>query len=317
MKKIWLTGSGGMVGSAVLEELLRSDNGRYELHTTTSSDLDLRDQKSTYKYIDSLRPDIAILSAARVGGVHSNSTYPAVFALENQLMQTNALQALVNNGVKKVIFIGSSCIYPSNAPIPLSPESLNTGEFEGTNKWYAMAKLSMIYSLDAVAKQYGVEVVTLLPTNLYGPKDNFHELDGHVIPSLMIKAIRAREQGTPMSVWGSGKPMREVLFVEDFAKAVVTTLKATNLPPVINIGSGDEFSILEIASKVKQAVGFDGEIILDEKKPDGAFRKPLDSSVIRSIGWSPMISFDEGLARTYKWMSENKSSLRQKGVQIS
>jgi GDP-L-fucose synthase len=317
MKKIWLTGSGGMVGSAVLEELLRINNESYEVHATASSDLDLRDQKSTYKYVDSLKPDIAILSAARVGGVHSNSAYPAVFALENQLMQTNALQALVNNGVKKVIFVGSSCIYPSKAPIPLSPESLNSGDFEGTNKWYAMAKLSMIFSLDAVAKQYGVEVVTLLPTNLYGPKDNFHELDGHVIPSLMIKAIRAREQGTPLNVWGSGKPMREVLFVDDFAKAVVATLKASNLPPVINVGSGDEFSILEIASKVKQAVGLDDDIVLDETKPDGAFRKPLNSSAIRSIGWSPKISFDDGLARTYKWMVENKSNLRQKGVQIS
>ena len=303
-----------MVGSAVLEELIRINNKSYEIHATTSSDLDLRDQQSTYKYIDSLKPDIAILCAARVGGVHSNSTYPAVFALENQLMQANALQSLVNNGVKKVIFIGSSCIYPSKAPIPLSPESLNSGDFESTNKWYAMAKLSMIYSLDAVAKQYGVEVVTLLPTNLYGPRDNFHELDGHVIPSLMVKAVRAREQATPLRVWGTGKPMREVLFVDDFAKAVVTTLNANGLPPVINVGSGDEFSILEIASKVKHAVGLSQDIVLDPTMPDGAFRKPLNSSVIRSIGWSPKISFDEGLARTYKWMSENMSSLRQKGV---
>lgn len=317
MKKIWLTGSGGMVGSAVLKELQRSEGESYRIYPTASSDLDLRDQQSTYKYVDSLRPDIAILSAARVGGVHSNSVYPAVFALENQLMQTNALQALVNNGVQKVIFVGSSCIYPSKAPIPLSPESLNCGDFEATNKWYAMAKLSMIYSLDAVAKQYGVEVVTLLPTNLYGPRDNFHELDGHVIPSLMIKAIRAREQGTPLSVWGTGKPMREVLFVDDFAKAVVTTLNAANPPQVINVGSGDEFSIFEIASRVKQTVGLTQSIVLDDSKPDGAFRKPLDSSVIHSIGWRPKVSFDEGLSRTYKWMLENKSNLRQKGVEIS
>lgn len=316
MKKIWLTGSGGMVGSAVLEELIRINNESYQIHATASSDLDLRDQQSTYKYVDSLKPDIAILCAARVGGVHSNSTYPAVFALENQLMQANALQSLVNNGVKKVIFIGSSCIYPSKAPIPLSPESLNSGDFESTNKWYAMAKLSMIYSLDAVAKQYGIEVVTLLPTNLYGPRDNFHELDGHVIPSLMVKAIKAREQARPLSVWGSGKPMREVLFVDDFAKAVVATMNATNLPPVVNIGSGEEFSILEIASKVKHTVGLSQDIVLDPMMPDGAFRKPLDSSVIRSIGWSPKISFDEGLARTYKWMSENMSNLRRKGVQV-
>jgi len=317
MKKIWLTGSGGMVGSAVLKELQRIEDASYEVHPTSSLDLDLRDQNSTYRYVDALKPDIAILSAARVGGVHSNSAYPAVFALENQLMQTNALQALVNNGVKKVVFVGSSCIYPTKAPIPLSPESLNSGDFEGTNKWYAMAKLSMIYSLDAVAKQYGIEVVTLLPTNLYGPKDNFHELDGHVIPSLMIKATRAKEQGTPLSVWGTGKPMREVLFVDDFAKAVLFTLSASNLPKVINVGSGDEFSILEIATKVMQTVGLHEGIVLDDTKPDGAFRKPLDSSVIRSIGWSPKISFDDGLARTYKWMVENKPNLRQKGVQIS
>jgi GDP-L-fucose synthase len=230
-------------------------------------------------------------------------------------MQTNALQALVDNNVKKIVFIGSSCIYPSKAPMPLSPDSLNTGELEGTNKWYAMAKLSMIYSLDAVAKQFGIQVVTLLPTNLYGPKDNFHEFDGHVIPSLMIKAIRAKEKGTPLKVWGSGKPLREVLFVQDFARAVTSVLESSNVPQVINVGSGQEFTIKEIAEQISKVVGFKGEIVFDESMPDGAFRKLLDSSEISSIGWNPKTSFEQGLGITHKWMTENILNLREKGVQ--
>jgi GDP-L-fucose synthase len=314
MKKIWLTGAGGMVGSSVLEQL-KIHIRDHRVVATKSSDLDLRNQAKTYDFINELKPEIAILCAARVGGVHSNSTYPATFALENQLMQTNALQALVNNGVKRIIFIGSSCIYPSKAPIPLSPESLSTGELEGTNKWYAMAKLSMIYSLDAVKNQYGIEVVTLLPTNLYGPKDNFHEFDGHVIPSLMIKAIRAKEKGTPLIVWGSGKPMREVLFVQDFARAVISVMKSSNIPQVINVGSGQEFTIKEIAELTSSVVGFTGELVFDESMPDGAFRKPLDSSEIRNIGWNPETNFEQGLMTTYKWIMENISNLREKGVQ--
>jgi GDP-L-fucose synthase len=302
-----------MVGSAVLEELKMNKSG-YGVVATQSSDLDLRNQNQTYDFVDKVKPEIAILCAARVGGVHSNSTYPAIFSLENQLMQTNALQALVNNKVKKIVFIGSSCIYPSKAPLPLSPDSLNSGEFEGTNKWYAMAKLSMIYSLDAVAKQYGTEVVTLLPTNLYGPKDNFHEFDGHVIPSLMIKAIRAKENGTALRVWGSGKPMREVLFVQDFARAVVSVMENSKIPQVINVGSGQEFTIKEIAEKISKVIGFTGELLFDESMPDGAFRKPLNSNEIREIGWNPLTSFEEGLVKTYEWMTENVTNLREKGV---
>lgn len=237
---IWLTGAKGMVGSAILTKLNKPEFS-YKIVSTGSSDLDLRDQYSTYSFVKKHKPKIAILTAARVGGVHSNSTYPAIFSLENQLMQVNALQALVDNGVQKVIFIGSSCIYPVGAPLPLSPESLNTGELERTNKWYAMAKLSMISSLDAVAEQYGTEVVTLLPTNLYGPNDNFHPLDGHVIPSLMIKAHQSKlNKFDSLNVWGSGKPLREVLYVEDFADAVLTVLKGNNLPRIINVGSGQD-----------------------------------------------------------------------------
>ena len=236
-----------MVGGAILRKLAAEpDMG--DVIATGSSDVDLRDQAETYNFVNIHKPKVAILSAARVGGVFSNLTYPAIFALENQLMQTNALQALVNNGISKVIFIGSSCIYPSNAPLPLSPTSLNTGELEPTNKWYAMAKLSMIYSLDAVAKQYGIEVVTLLPTNLYGPGDNFHTMDGHVIPSLIIKAHKAKEEQLPaLNVWGSGKPMREALYVDDFADAVISVLKSDSLPQVMNVGSGEEYTIEDIA----------------------------------------------------------------------
>ena len=282
---------------------------------TGSSDVDLRDQAETYNFVNIHKPKVAILSAARVGGVFSNLTYPAIFALENQLMQTNALQALVNNGISKVIFIGSSCIYPSNAPLPLSPTSLNTGELEPTNKWYAMAKLSMIYSLDAVAKQYGIEVVTLLPTNLYGPGDNFHTMDGHVIPSLIIKAHKAKEEQLPaLNVWGSGKPMREALYVDDFADAVISVLKSDSLPQVMNVGSGEEYTIEEIAREICNVVGFENGLIFDSSKPDGAFRKPLDSSDIQATGWAPKTDFKTGLSKTYGWFIENKEILREKGV---
>ncbi len=303
-----------MVGGAILRKLVtESDFG--DVIATGSSELDLRNQAETYNFVNSNKPKVAILSAARVGGVYSNLTYPAIFALENQLMQANALQALVNNGVEKVIFIGSSCIYPSNAPLPLSPASLNTGEFEPTNKWYAMAKLSMIYSLDAVAKQYGIKVVTLLPTNLYGPGDNFHVLDGHVIPSLMIKAHKAKvENLEALSVWGSGKPMREVLYVDDFADAVISVLRSENSPQVMNVGSGEEYTIQEMANEICNVVGFQNGLSFDTSKPDGAFRKPLDSSDIRATGWAPKTDFRTGLSKTYDWFIENKETLREKGV---
>jgi GDP-L-fucose synthase len=312
--KIWLTGAKGMVGGAILRKLAADFEFDHVL-ATGSADLDLRNQAATYEYVKKHKPKFAILSAARVGGVFSNLTYPAIFALENQLMQTNALQALVNHGVKKVIFIGSSCIYPSNAPLPLSPNSLNTGQLEPTNKWYAMAKLSMIYSLDAVAKQYGIEVVTLLPTNLYGPHDNFHTTDGHVIPSLMIKAHKAKmEQSSSLNVWGSGKPMREVLYVDDFADAVILALKAHNSPQIMNVGSGSEYTIREIAEEICSVVGYENGLTFDGTKPDGAFRKPLDSSDIQSLGWRPRTEFRTGLTSTYEWFLENQSNLRETGV---
>lgn len=311
---IWLTGSNGMVGSSILRKLTEQF-GPNGVLATGSQDLDLRNQKTTYDFVNQHRPKIAILCAARVGGVYSNITYPAIFSLENQSMQLNALQALVDHGVQKIIFIGSSCIYPTNAPIPLSPTSLNTGDLEPTNKWYAMAKLSMIYSLDAVATQYGTEVTTLLPTNLYGPNDNFHSLDGHVIPSLLIRAHRAKlNKETELKVWGTGKPLREVLFVDDFADAIFTTLESKNLPRVMNVGSGEEFSIREIAEYVCDVTGFQGKLIFDTNKPDGAFRKLLDSTPIQTFGWNPSTEFKSGLSLTYKWLLLNYSSLREKGV---
>jgi GDP-L-fucose synthase len=311
---IWLTGAKGMVGSAILKKL-NNHNYSYKIVSTGSSDLDLRDQYSTYAFVKKHQPKVAILTAARVGGVHSNSTYPAIFSLENQLMQTNALQALVDNGVQKVIFIGSSCIYPVEAPLPLSPNSLNTGELEPTNKWYAMAKLSMMSSLDAVAEQYGIAVVTLLPTNLYGPNDNFHPLDGHVIPSLLIKAHQSKmNQIDCLTVWGSGNPLREVLYVDDFADAVLAVLKGSDLPRIINVGSGHEYSIRQIAQKISDVVGLEGDLKFDDSKPDGAFRKPLDSSVINELGWFPKVDFSMGLTQTYEWLVSNYSTLREKGV---
>jgi GDP-L-fucose synthase len=314
MTRVWISGASGMVGSAISKDLI-SRFQDWEIVGTSSKEVNLLDQVETKKFVSAFEPDIAILCAARVGGVQSNFMYPASFALENQTMQMNSLNALVQSRVKKIVFMGSACVYPKNAPLPLATVSLFGGQLEETNKWYAMAKLAMISALDAVNIQYGIEVCSVLPANLYGPNDNFHDQDGHVIPSLLMRAYKAKlEQRDELIVWGTGSPRREILFIEDLADAVGIVLNSQNVPKVLNIGSGEERSINEIATAVCRTVGFQGVINFDPSKPDGILRKPTDNSYMKSLGWSPRYNLDTGLTKTYQWLLSNINGVRTKGV---
>ena len=303
-----------MVGGAICKDLT-SRFRSWEIKGTSSKNVNLLSQIETEKFVSEFEPEIAILCAARVGGVQSNFMYPASFALENQTMQMNSLNALVRSKVKKIVFIGSTCVYPKNASLPLTTDSLFGGPLEETNKWYAMAKLAMISALDAVNKQYGVEVCSILPTNLYGPNDNFHDQDGHVIPSLLVRAHKSKlEERNELIVWGTGSPLREVLFIDDLADAVGVVLESRDVPKILNIGSGEERSIKEIAEIVLQTVGFQGSLHFDASKPDGIMRKPTDNSYITSLGWSPRYDLEQGLTKTYEWFLSNVNGLRSKGV---
>jgi GDP-L-fucose synthase len=308
--KILLTGASGMVGSFVKKEL--EIQGFNNIATATSREVDLRDQSQVRNWVQKVQPEIAILCAARVGGVFANSTFPATFSIENLLMQTLILDQLVKVGVEKIIFIGSSCIYPTEAKLPLTPDTLMTGTLEQTNTWYAMAKLSMISALDGVKRQHGIKTSTILPTNLYGPGDNFDLINGHVLPSLLLKTHQAKIGNLPsVQIWGSGNPMRETLFVGDLAEAIVRIAQVPDPAPVVNLGSGDERSIQELAEEVKLVVGYKGSLKFDQTKPDGVFRKPLNSEYIRSIGWEPKVTLSEGLKETYDWMLRNMDTLRK------
>lgn len=307
--RILLTGASGMVGSAILKKLV--SEGFTQIYTANSSKIDLRNQLQVHEWVKEIQPEIAILSAARVGGVLANSTYPATFAIDNLLMQTIILDELVKAKVKKIVFIGSSCIYPLNAELPLNPVSLMSGKLEPTNSWYATAKLAMISALDGVSKQYGIETTTLLPTNLFGPGDSFDLVNGHVIPSLLLRTHQAKiENQENVTIWGTGKPLREVLFVDDLASAVLKLLLTPRVASVVNVGSGHEQSIADIALEVANVIGFKGELRFDTTKPDGAFRKPLDSSYLLSLGWKPEVTFRNGLKTTYDWMLNNVEHLR-------
>ena len=308
--RILLTGASGMVGSHINNEL--RTNGFMNIIATSSKDVDLRNQEQVHALVNRTLPEVAILCAARVGGVLANSSYPATFAIDNLLMQTIILDELVKVQTKKILFVGSSCIYPKLAPLPLTPDSLMTGKLETTNSWYAMAKLSMISALEGVRLQHGIETLTVLPTNLYGTGDNFNLTNGHVIPSLLLRAHNAKEnKDLELEVWGTGNPLREVLYVGDFAKAIVKILQLPNLNPIINIGSGEELTISALANAIATTVGFEGQIIFNQNKPDGVYRKLLDSTYIRNLGWKPTTSLIKGLKSTYDWLLVNSESLRK------
>ncbi|GAA0187121.1 oxidoreductase [Lithospermum erythrorhizon] len=302
--KIYVAGHRGLVGSAVLRHLTRL--GYTNLLFRTHSELDLTDQSAVSTFFTTHKPDYVILAAAKVGGIHANATYPADFLTINLQIQTNIITSSVSHNVKKLVFLGSSCIYPKFAPQPIPESALLTGPLEPTNEWYAIAKISGIKMCEAYKIQNKFNAISLMPTNLYGPNDNFHPENSHVLPGLLRRFHEAKmKQDVKVVVWGSGSPLREFLHVDDLADAVVFCMEEYDGLEHVNVGSGKEVSIKELAELVKEVVGFEGEIVWDGTKPDGTPRKLMDSSKLAKMGWEAKTSLKDGLVETYKWYVEN------------
>ena len=301
--KVWVPGSNGMVSSAIIKKL-KTENCK--IITSTRSQLDLTDKIKVFDFYKSNQPDVVILSAAKVGGIHANNTYPVDFLLENLFIQNNIISGAHNFSVKKLLFLGSSCIYPKNIDDPISEDHLLTGSLEETNEWYAVAKISGIKLCQAYQKQYNSNFISAMPTNLYGPNDNFHPLNSHVPAALLLKFHNAKINDEPfVTVWGSGNPKREFLYVDDLADACLYLLKNYNGIQPINVGTGEDISIKDFAAKIKNIVGYKGELKFDKSKPDGTMRKRLNISRLNNLGWHYKVSLDQGLKLFYEWFSEN------------
>jgi GDP-L-fucose synthase len=297
--KIFIAGHRGMVGSAALRHC--QESGQLEPIVATRQDLNLLDQKATFDFLQSAKPDVVLIAAAKVGGIHANSTYPAEFIYENLASATNLIHGSYLAGVKRVLFLGSSCIYPKLAPQPMPEDCLLTSPLEPTNEAYAIAKIAGLKMCQHYRKQYGVMYHSLMPTNLYGPGDNYHPENSHVIPALIRRFHEAKvSQAKEVVIWGTGSPFREFLHVNDLADACFHILGMENPPDWINVGSGSEVSIKELALLIGKTVGFEGEINFDATKPDGTPRKLMDPSLLRGSGWSPKIDLEAGLKDAYR-----------------
>lgn len=308
--KIYIAGHLGMVGSSVLDAFHRK--GYSNIVTRTSEELDLRNQADVDDFMTHERPDAVILAAARVGGILANDQYPYQFLYDNLAIQNNVINAAHNNDVEQLIFLGSSCIYPKHASQPLKEEYLLTGPLEPTNEWYAVAKIAGIKLCEALRKQYGRNYISLMPTNLYGPRDNFDLETSHVVPAMIRKFHEAKENGhQPVTLWGSGSPMREFLYVKDLADAVLFAFENQLEESMYNIGTGEDMSIKELALLIRKITGHRGEIVWDTSKPDGTPRKLLDVSKIHSEGWHHETPLEVGLKKTYSWFLENQSELKE------
>lgn len=273
-----------------------------EILTATRAELDLRDRGAVEAWMADRRPDAVVLAAAKVGGIHANAAYPVEFLNDNLAIETNVLHAAHRAGVEKLLFLGSSCIYPREAPQPMSEDALLTGPLEPTNEAYAIAKIAGIKLCQAYRAQYGRDFIAVMPTNLYGPGDNYHPTDSHVVAALIRRFHEAMERDDPrVTVWGSGRPRREFLYVDDMADAGVFLLKSYSGPVALNVGTGRDISIAEFAETVKEVVGYRGEIVFDTTKPDGAPRKLLDISRIAALGWRPATGLRPGLEKSYAW----------------
>ncbi len=303
--KIYIAGHNGMVGSACWRIL--STAGYNNLIGEDSSTLDLRDQKKVIKFLDKNKPSAIINAAAKVGGIYANNTYPYEFLMYNMLIQNNLIYGAKIFNIPKFIFLGSSCIYPKLSPQPIKEEYLLTNSLEETNQWYAIAKIAGVKLIDAIRKQYGRDYVSLMPTNLYGPGDNFDLKNSHVLPAIIRRFYDAKKQNkTTVSLWGTGEPLREFLHVEDLARAILIALENNLSHNLYNVGSGKDISIKELANKIKKIVGYEGDIFWDLDKPDGTPRKLMDSSKIRKLGWRPQYNLNDGIVDTYNWFKENK-----------
>jgi GDP-L-fucose synthase len=308
--KIYIAGHKGMVGSAIWRTL--SAKGYTNLLGVSSSQLDLRNQQAVQDFIRLEQPDVIIDAAARVGGILANNDYPYPFIMENMQIQNNLIDTALESGVEKFIFLGSSCIYPKLAPQPLKEDYLLTGVLEPTNEWYAIAKITGVKACQAIRKQFGKDYVSLMPTNLYGTHDNFDLNTSHVLPAMMRKFHEAKlNNHAPVTLWGSGTPMREFLFVDDMAAAVVFALE-NKLPDYLyNIGTGEDLTIQQLAETIQKITGHQGEIIWDSSKPDGTPRKLMDISKMHELGWKHQVQLEEGIQLTYDWFVEHADAFKQ------
>ncbi len=299
MSKIFITGHRGMVGSALVREARR--RGGFDILTAGRDTLDLCDQPATSDFLAAEKPDIVIVAAAKVGGIHANATYPADFIYENLSIAANLVEGSRRAGVGRVLFLGSSCIYPKHAPQPMPEDCLLTSPLEPTNEAYAIAKIAGLKLCQHYRAQYGLLYHSAMPTNLYGPGDNYHPENSHVIPALIRRFHEAKERGdASVTIWGTGTPRREFLHVDDLAAACFHLLGLENPPDWVNVGTGEDLTILELARLIAETAGFTGDILTDPSKPDGTPRKLLDISKIKETGWTPAISFRDGLAGAYR-----------------
>jgi GDP-L-fucose synthase len=303
--KIFVAGHYGMVGSALVRRL--ESEGFSNLLVGDRSKLDLRDNVAVAKFFSEHKPAVVILAAAKVGGIKANNDFPVEFLLENLRIQNSVICSAYENGVRKLLFLGSSCIYPKFAPQPIPETALLSGPLEPTNEAYAIAKIAGIKLCQAYAREYAANFVSVMPTNLYGPNDNFDLETSHVLAALLRKAHEAKtRKDRKLVVWGSGKPRREFLHVDDLASACVLLLEKYDSPEIINVGCGEDMSIRELAELICDVVGFDGELSWDANKPDGTPRKLLDITKLRGLGWKPSIPLRDGIARTYEWYRANR-----------
>jgi len=297
--KLYIAGHRGMVGSALVRRF--ENEAGTELILRTRAELDLTNQAAVDTFFQTERPDVAIIAAAKVGGIHANNTYPAEFGYENLILATNCIHAAYRAEVPRLLFLGSSCIYPKLAPQPLREDSLLTGPLEPTNEAYAIAKIAGLKLAEYYRRQYGVCYHSAMPTNLYGPGDNYHGPNSHVLPALIRRFHEAKEAGTPtVEAWGTGSPLREFLHVDDLADACAFLLQHDNPPDLVNMGSGKEIAIRDLTAKVADVVGYPGKITWDTSKPDGTPRKLMDVSQLADLGWRASIDLDDGLQRTYQ-----------------
>lgn len=304
-KRVWVAGHKGMVGSAVVRRLAKEDCVVLQAGRET---VDLRSQATVESWLKAEKPDAVILAAAKVGGILANDTQPADFIYDNLVIQNNVIHGSYLAGVEKLLFLGSSCIYPRLAPQPMREDALLTGPLEPTNQWYAIAKIAGIKMCDAYRRQYGCNFISAMPTNLFGPGDNFNINAGHVVAGLIMKAHKAKTEGAKtMELWGTGTPLREFLFVDDLADGLVFLLKNYNEEGHINVGSGLEYSIRELAETIAKVVGFEGAFVFDASKADGTPRKLMDCSRIHAQGWKAQTSLEDGLRAAYAWYLENKA----------
>ena len=307
-KRIWVAGHRGMVGGAVARHLETED---CEILTTTRSELDLRRQADVEAWMADRKPQVVVVAAATVGGILANSRRPVDFLYDNLVMEANIIHQAYSTGVEKLLFLGSSCIYPKFAPQPMTEDALLTGALEPTNEWYALAKIAGIKLCQAYRRQYGCDFISAMPTNLYGIGDNFDLETSHVLPALLVKLHRAKQEGLrSVEIWGTGTPRREFLYVEDLASALVFLLKHYSGDSHINVGTGTDVTIRDLADLIARVVGYEGTFHYDSTKPDGTPRKLLDVSKLSQLGWTAHTSLEDGIAQTYRWFKDNTARVR-------